>query len=76
MQCPNTFILLFEIFFLSLLRIDVTSFFLPVYYSSSLFSPYICALRVSVISTTVTFLILCPSLCILCRSSVPPRFAT
>ena len=36
MQSPNIFILLFEIFFLSLLRIDVI-FFLPVYYTASFF---------------------------------------
>jgi hypothetical protein len=35
MQSPNIFILLFEIFFLSLLRIVI--FFLPVYYTASFF---------------------------------------
>jgi len=54
---------------------------IPRRFSSSIlqqfpFFPLHMRLACSVISTTVTFLILCPSLRILCRSSVPPRFAT
>lgn len=46
MQRPNIFILLFEIFFLSLLRIDVISFFFQYTTPVPFFSPYVCALRV------------------------------
>jgi len=46
MQRPNIFILLFEIFFLSLLRIDVISFFFFQYTTPVPFFSYIYALRV------------------------------